>query len=314
MFNFPVRFIIMKLIPEAVVLLFLKVYSSDAGTSSIGSTTNLECPLSLIAYHWYKKFIGGTKLLNNGDKYNGTSNKTLTIKNFELTDEGFYRCEGFTTGGTYSMSHLIELSVAVDGGWSTWKTWDACTATCGTGQHRRRRYCNNPRPANGGASCQGGGYEYRSCSPSLCPVDTGWSAWDSWGVCNVTCGHGQHSRRRYCKNSYPTKSGAYCQGEEYDFNSCTLSSCSVLEEQQSTNIPIVVGTVSGVVVIGIVIILVVIYAKRRWYHSKKEPKYDITDITRVKSHIYEETHVNHMYQNDLQRDVIEVNVTENNRY
>ena len=56
-------------------------------------------------------------------------------------------------------------------------------------------------------------------------VDTGWSAWDSWGVCNVTCGTGQQSRRRYCKNYDSAKGGAYCQGEEYDFNSCLLSSC-----------------------------------------------------------------------------------------
>ncbi|CAG2187601.1 unnamed protein product [Mytilus edulis] len=111
-------------------------------------------------------------------------------------------------------------------------------------------------------SVKGGDYEYRLCSPSLCPVDTGWSAWDSWGVCNVTCGTGQQSRRRYCKNYDSAKGGAYCQGEEYDFNSCLLSSCLDPEHQQSTNIPIVVGTVSGVLLIIIVIILVVIYAKR----------------------------------------------------
>ncbi|CAC5378585.1 HMCN [Mytilus coruscus] len=355
----------MKLVPEAVVLLFLKVYSSDAGTATIGATTNLECPLSLIAYYWYKKFIGGTKLLNNGDKYYGALNETLTINNVELADEGFYRCEGFATGGDYSMSHLIELSVTVDGGWSTWNTWEACTTTCGTGQHRRRRHCNNPTPANGGASCQGGDYEYISCKPSLCPVDEGWSSWDSWGACNGTCGTGQQSRRRYCNNPAPANGGAYCQGEDYDNNSCTLFACAVNggwsswdswghcnvtngtgqqsrrrncnnpapandgdscqgeeydhnsceeREQQSANISLAVGTVSGALFIVIVIILVVIYAKRRWYNSKKEPDYDITDITRVKSHIYEETHVNHMYQNDLQSAEREVTVTQKNRY
>ncbi|XP_063401136.1 netrin receptor UNC5A-like [Mytilus trossulus] len=304
----------MKLVKAAVILIFLKVYSTYAGTSLIGSPTNLECPLSLIAYYWYKKFIGGTKLLKDGDKYYGTSNKTLTIKNFELTDEGFYRCEGFTTRGSYSMSHLIQLFVAVDGGWSTWNTWDACTSTCGTGQHRRRRYCNNPTPANGGSKCQGEDYEYRLCSPSLCPVDTGWSSWDSWGVCNVTCGTGQQSRRRYCNNSNSTMGGAYCQGEEYDFNSCVLSSCLDPEHQQSTNISIAVRTVSGVLLIIIVIILVVIYAKRRRYNSKKEPDYDIPDIRRVQPYIYEETHVNHAYQNDKQSAEVDVYSIENNRY
>lgn len=42
---------------------------------------------------------------------------------------------------------------AIDGGWSAWTTWTACSVNCGSGIQTRTRYCNNPTPENGGLEC-----------------------------------------------------------------------------------------------------------------------------------------------------------------
>ncbi|CAG2196010.1 Hemicentin-1,Coadhesin,Mucin-like protein,Receptor-type tyrosine-protein phosphatase gamma,Tyrosine-protein phosphatase non-receptor type 13,Properdin [Mytilus edulis] len=115
----------------------------------------------------------------------------------------------------------------VNGGWSLWGSWGDCTLTCGTEQQSRSRTCDNPAPANNGADCQDPEYEYKSCLLPACPVDGGWSLWGSWGVCNVTCGTGQQSRRRICDSPAPENGGANCQGEEYDYNLCTQPTCPV---------------------------------------------------------------------------------------
>lgn len=47
----------------------------------------------------------------------------------------------------------------VDGSWSCWSPWSACTA----GTQERRRECNNPSPENGGASCPGWNVQTRAC-------------------------------------------------------------------------------------------------------------------------------------------------------
>lgn len=65
------------------------------------------------------------------------------------------------------MLHIFQ----VNGQWSSWNSWGACTVTCGTGQQRRIRTCDNPVPANNGAYCQGPGSEYTSCLLSVCSGD-----------------------------------------------------------------------------------------------------------------------------------------------
>jgi hypothetical protein len=64
----------------------------------------------------------------------------------------------------------------VNGGWSDWGPYDACSVTaCGsTGTKTRHRTCTNPAPANGGANCVGSTDDTPiSCSTAACPVMTG---------------------------------------------------------------------------------------------------------------------------------------------
>ena len=42
---------------------------------------------------------------------------------------------------------------AIDGDYSEWSDWTACSATCGEGYKSRSRACNDPTPENGGRSC-----------------------------------------------------------------------------------------------------------------------------------------------------------------
>ncbi|KAI8516481.1 hypothetical protein Bbelb_050620 [Branchiostoma belcheri] len=66
----------------------------------------------------------------------------------------------------------VTIQGAVDGGWSDWTPWSACSVTCGVGTQTRDRTCTNPPPANGGAGCDGLDQETQDCDTGvLCPVE-----------------------------------------------------------------------------------------------------------------------------------------------
>merc|ERR1719334_2659546 len=98
----------------------------------------------------------------------------------------------------------------VNGGWSSWDTSGTCSLTCGTGHQTRTRSCDKPTPTNGGLSCVGPSRDSVSCHMGNCPVDGGWSSWETSGSCSSTCGSGQQTRRRFCSNPYPTYGGQDC--------------------------------------------------------------------------------------------------------
>lgn len=58
----------------------------------------------------------------------------------------------------------------VNGGWSAWSGWGACSVTvCGqVGTQTRTRTCTNPAPSGGGIYCSGSPVETRSCMASGC--------------------------------------------------------------------------------------------------------------------------------------------------
>lgn len=68
--------------------------------------------------------------------------------------------------------HDLISSKIVHGGWghySNWSSWSFCAASYGhscIGEQvkRRKRYCNNPRPKNGGRHCSGSGIQVLSKS------------------------------------------------------------------------------------------------------------------------------------------------------
>ena len=58
---------------------------------------------------------------------------------------------------------ILFVSV-VDGNFSSWSNFGACSKTCGPGIQSRTRSCTNPRPQFGGKECVGDILESRNCS------------------------------------------------------------------------------------------------------------------------------------------------------
>ncbi|XP_066919223.1 SCO-spondin-like [Clytia hemisphaerica] len=118
----------------------------------------------------------------------------------------------------------------VNGGWTEWAAWDACTATCGTGTQARSRTCTNPKPANGGDTCTGDASESQDCNTETCPVEPvngGWTEWAAWDECTATCGTGTQARSRTCTNPTPANGGDTCTGDASESQDCNTETCPV---------------------------------------------------------------------------------------
>ncbi|CAL4115627.1 unnamed protein product, partial [Meganyctiphanes norvegica] len=49
----------------------------------------------------------------------------------------------------------LYIPLPVDGGWSQWDSWSECSVKSGSGMQKRKRFCTNPSPRDGGAQCVG---------------------------------------------------------------------------------------------------------------------------------------------------------------
>ena len=70
-------------------------------------------------------------------------------------------------GQQFACLQLQALPPSVDGAWSRFTRWSACSAECGKGTQTRTRSCDNPAPLNGGAECLGSATQSRSCESGL---------------------------------------------------------------------------------------------------------------------------------------------------
>ena len=66
-------------------------------------------------------------------------------------------------------SHIHSSENPVHGGYSRWSKWGNCSRSCGGGIRNRLRYCNNPRPQNGGTDCSGRAIDRERCNIHTCP-------------------------------------------------------------------------------------------------------------------------------------------------
>ncbi|XP_045206201.2 sushi, von Willebrand factor type A, EGF and pentraxin domain-containing protein 1-like [Mercenaria mercenaria] len=51
------------------------------------------------------------------------------------------------------------------GQWGMWTEWGDCSITCGSGERKRNRTCDNPPPSPGGKPCDGNSEEQKICTP-----------------------------------------------------------------------------------------------------------------------------------------------------
>ncbi|XP_013784127.1 A disintegrin and metalloproteinase with thrombospondin motifs adt-1-like [Limulus polyphemus] len=111
----------------------------------------------------------------------------------------------------------------VDGAWSSWSDYEQCSVTCGIGEMRRTRKCNNPPPAHGGNKCHGVSQNRATCQLGPCPIHGRWSAWSWWSDCSVTCDDGIRHRFRECNNPPPSRRGRPCKGDIQEIIKCKAS-------------------------------------------------------------------------------------------
>lgn len=139
------------------------------------------------------------------------------------------------------MHSLLHYLLAVDGYWTLWSNWTACSVSCGGGSRSRSRECIPPM--HGGNPCEDiNNEEVEECNTQHCPskfacvcsktvinavvlplVDGKWSSWSEWSACSVTCGSGIHSRTRTC--TPPQYGGKDCEGSSTEVNVCLKSDC-----------------------------------------------------------------------------------------
>jgi len=64
---------------------------------------------------------------------------------------------------------MLICVILVDGGFTNWTPFSACSKTCGQGVLSRTRTCTNPEPAHGGKECVGESKETKTCKTKECP-------------------------------------------------------------------------------------------------------------------------------------------------
>mgnify|MGYP002260280002 CR=1 FL=1 len=62
---------------------------------------------------------------------------------------------------------ISSVLIIVDGMWSSWSAWTACSKTCGKGIQTRTRICDSPKPVNNDTFCLGDGVQEQICSTSI---------------------------------------------------------------------------------------------------------------------------------------------------
>lgn len=83
----------------------------------------------------------------------------------------------------------------IDGKFTDWSDWSACSVSCGGGYQLAVRSCD---PTFTSTDCRGDTIKTKLCNANLCPGM--WYAWSSWSGCSQTCGgDGIEVKFRRCK-------------------------------------------------------------------------------------------------------------------
>ncbi|KAJ8972920.1 hypothetical protein NQ317_010578 [Molorchus minor] len=91
------------------------------------------------------------------------------------------RCvvKGLVVSAAYTSQQNMSQREKINGGWSVWKPFSDCASGCLFGEEGRlrsgstgimvsERLCNNPRPQNNGADCEGPSTKYSTCNAQQC--------------------------------------------------------------------------------------------------------------------------------------------------
>lgn len=151
-----------------------------------------------------------------------------------------FSLESTIPNNSFVQSCISIKGKARDGGWSSWSNWSTCTAVCGdSGEMRRSRMCNNPKPIGHGLPCAGHAQEVKECNRfscqvwpffkrqfTICYLQAEWSCWSQWSSCSSytgTCGGlGSMKRERKCTHKPGQE---YCEGWDSETRNCNMPAC-----------------------------------------------------------------------------------------
>jgi len=108
----------------------------------------------------------------------------------------------------------------IDGKWTEWSEWGACSASCGGGLRWKTRMI--AQEANDcGEVPEGSNQKFEACATDSCQHDKDceFSHWGSWGDCSCCCGG---VKRRYRSiAAYGAGEGRWCEGALTEVEPCT---------------------------------------------------------------------------------------------
>ncbi|VDI00055.1 Hypothetical predicted protein, partial [Mytilus galloprovincialis] len=136
-------------------------------------------------------------------------------------------------GGEYCDGNDLEdikcykIACPIDGIWSNWNEWTACSLSCGGGSQSRNRTCNEPEPEYGGIHCSGNITDEQNCNGDPCPINGNWTEWSDWSDCDVSCGGGIQTKYRNCTNPVPQFGGGDCFGNNTEISVCNSKYCPI---------------------------------------------------------------------------------------
>ena len=155
----------------------------------------------------------------------GIKNRTRSCSD-PIPMYGGNECDGYTIDFTVCNIDLCR----VDGNYSSWSKFSACSKSCAGGKMKRTRTCTNPPPDNGeDCSLLGSAIEIRNCNTFPCPINGNYSSWSNFSLCSKSCGNGTMERTRNCSNPEPKHGGMNCSylGLPKEVKSCNAFPCPI---------------------------------------------------------------------------------------
>ncbi|XP_067660332.1 sushi, von Willebrand factor type A, EGF and pentraxin domain-containing protein 1-like [Haliotis asinina] len=98
----------------------------------------------------------------------------------------------YTCECTEDFHGLLCQQRIVNGVWSSWRDWSACSVACGDGLRTRSRSCDSPPPVPEGKDCPGPATETQTCNTLDCP---------DCSLSQLTLGYGNAVRGPECNGS-----------------------------------------------------------------------------------------------------------------
>ena len=112
---------------------------------------------------------GGWGKFSEWSKCPSCGNRSLMSKRVRKCDSPTPANGGLECSGEAIEEIQCNISFCpLNGGWSEWTQWSACSKTCGDGHRVRKRFCNNPEPKHNGSSCDGENLEFEKCRIQPC--------------------------------------------------------------------------------------------------------------------------------------------------